>query len=236
MDKAEFDKFADEYHATLAANIGISGEGPEYFTEYKIKDISTEYLTRACPVPGDLALLDFGAGTGASVPFIRKYLPQARLTCVDVSKRSLQIGHGRFPNEARFILCNGSEIPAANASFDIAFAACVFHHIDHSEHVNLLQEFRRVLSPRGVAFVFEHNPYNPLTVRAVNTCPFDENARLIHARQMQQRFIEAGFAHARIRYRIFFPRVLRVLRPLENMLTWLPLGAQYYVMGSNDRL
>jgi hypothetical protein len=36
MDEAEFDKFADEYYAKHAASISASGEGPEYFAEYKI--------------------------------------------------------------------------------------------------------------------------------------------------------------------------------------------------------
>jgi hypothetical protein len=30
-----------------------------------------------------------------------------------------------------------------------------------------------------------------------------------------------------LRYRMFFPRVLRSLRPLERALRWLPLGARY---------
>lgn len=79
--------------------------------------------------------------------------------------------------------------------------------------------------------MFEHNPFNPLTRHAVNTCPFDANARLISARQMRRRFHDAGFDVASIRYRIFFPGCLRRLRPLERLLTWCPLGAQYAVVG-----
>jgi hypothetical protein len=33
-----------------------------------------------------------------------------------------------------------------------------------------------------------------------------------------------------VRYRVFFPRFLRALRNLERWMTWLPLGAQYYVL------
>jgi hypothetical protein len=32
-----------------------------------------------------------------------------------------------------------------------------------------------------------------------------------------------------MRYRVFFPHALAALRPLERLLAWLPLGAQYYV-------
>ncbi len=31
-----------------------------------------------------------------------------------------------------------------------------------------------------------------------------------------------------VRYRVFFPHALRLLRPLERALAWLPLGGQYY--------
>lgn len=230
MDKAEFDKFADEYRSLHAANIAISGEGPDYFAEYKIRDMAAEYFAHCGSATDAPAVLDLGAGIGTSVPFVRKYLPRARLTCLDVSTKSLEVGQGRFPGQARFLHFDGARIPFPDASFDIVFAACVFHHIDHAEHVALLTELRRVLVPNGIAFVFEHNPYNPLTVHVVNTCPFDANARLIPAAAMRKRIGAAGFSQARIRYRIFFPRVLRALRPLERWMTWVPLGAQYYAL------
>jgi ubiquinone/menaquinone biosynthesis C-methylase UbiE len=229
MDKAEFDKFADEYRALHATNIAISGEGPDYFAEYKIKDLAAEYFAHSGG--GDApAVLDFGAGIGTSVPFVRKHLPRARLTCLDVSTKSLEVGQGRFPGQAQFMPFDGSRIPFSDASFDIALAACVFHHIDHAKHVALLTELHRVLVPNGIAIVYEHNPYNPLTLHIVDTCPFDANARLIAATDMRKRINAAGFRRARIRYRIFFPRVLRALRPLERWMTGIPLGAQYYAL------
>jgi ubiquinone/menaquinone biosynthesis C-methylase UbiE len=230
MDEAEFDTFADEYRSLHASNIAISGQSPEFFAEYKIKDVAAEYANRH-PYPTAIRMLDFGAGVGVSVPFIRRHLPQAQLTCLDVSAKSLDVGRSRFAGEAEFVRFDGDRIPMPDSSFDIVFAACVFHHIAHDEHVALLREFSRVLVTGGMACVFEHNPFNPLTVHAVDTCPFDENARLIRAKVMRRRFAEAGFT-GRTRYRIFFPRLLNFLRPLERFMTWLPLGAQYYIVAS----
>lgn len=226
MDKAEFDKFADEYRAMHVANIGASGETPEYFAEYKVRDVA-QLVAKHEPVVS--RILDFGAGIGSSVPYFCQYFPAAELTCVDVSDKSLAIGAARFPGNARFEAFDGRRLPFPDNVFDLAFAACVFHHIPHAEHIDLLQELRRVLTPRGRLIVFEHNPFNPLTVQAVNTCPFDENARLIRAHTMRYHFVAAGFRDLKVRYRIFFPRALRILRPLETLLGWLPLGAQYYV-------
>ena len=50
--------------------------------------------------------------------------------------------------------------------------------------------------------------------------------------KMRRRVLDAAFADARVNYRIFFPHALRGLRGLEPSLTWLPLGAQYYVRAS----
>lgn len=229
MDEAEFDKFADEYYVMHAASITASGEGPEYFAEYKIKDIAREYgpSSNATNTTA-LRILDFGAGNGGSVPYVHKHFPSAQLTCLDVSQRSLEIAEKRFPSLAHYVHFDGTHIPFSDNHFDIAYAACVFHHIDHAEHVSLLGELHRVIRPGGYLFVFEHNPYNPLTVRVVNNCKFDENARLIRGYEMKQRLMAAGFAGASTNYRVFFPHALRVLRPLERAMAWLPLGGQYY--------
>lgn len=228
MDEAEFDRFADEYHGLHAANIRLSGETPEYFAEYKIVDVAQEFGRSGLAEPR--AVLDFGAGIGYSVPFLAKHLPTARITCLDVSRKSLDLGRAKHGTAAEFRHFDGGEIPFAAATFDVALASCVFHHIPHREHVRMLAELRRVLAPTGLLFVFEHNPWNPLTRHAVNTCEFDEHAVLVGAGTMLERVRAAGFVAARTRYRIFFPHALRSWRPLEAKLTWLPLGAQYYVV------
>jgi ubiquinone/menaquinone biosynthesis C-methylase UbiE len=230
MHEAEFDKFASEYRTIHAANIKLSGEDPEYFAEYKIIDIVAELVSVHGVAPQRPTVLDFGAGVGYSVPFLRRHLPDSSITCLDVSKKSLEIGAAKHGSDARFTHFDGARIPYADDSFDVGLASCVFHHIPHAAHVALLAELKRVLKPNGLLFVFEHNPLNPLTRHAVNTCAFDENADLIFAPTMRGRVRAAGFAAARIKYRIFFPHALRHLRPLEQQLTWLPFGAQYYVV------
>lgn len=229
MNEAEFDKFADEYYASLVAGIAISGESPEYFSEYKIADIARECRQQALSTDASVRVLDFGAGIGNSVPFVRKHFAKAELTCLDLSQRSLEVAEERFANMARYVRFDGQSIPFASDHFDIAYAMCVFHHINHADHLALLQELHRVIKPGGSLFIFEHNPFNPLTVRVVNTCPFDENAHLIRGAEMKRRLLSASFASARIRYRVFFPHFLRWLRPLEGALACLPLGGQYYV-------
>jgi SAM-dependent methyltransferase len=225
---AEFDRLADEYHQVHEANVAITGERAEYFAEYKIADLAR--LVAARDIPSS-RILDFGSGIGNSIPFFRKYFPQSKLHCGDVSSRSLAIAQSRFPGH-ELHLAIGDEIPLATHSQDIVFSACVFHHIPHPEHGHWLAELRRVTRPGGLLAIYEHNPLNPLTLRAVSTCPLDVNARLITGFRMRRRAMLAGWQAACVDYKLFFPSMLRSLRPLEPHLGWLLLGAQYRLTAS----
>jgi len=227
MNKVEFDRFADAYDDQHRQNIALTGEGPEYFAEYKIKKLrqAADRLKISAK-----RICDFGSGIGNSIPYFRQYFPEASLAAADVSERSLAISQARFPGTERHLLIEDHHIAEPAGAFDVIFSACVFHHISHEEHVTWLKELYRVTRSGGLIAVAEHNPLNPLTVRAVNTCPFDENARLIGANRMIERLREASWSSPTIEYNLFFPRQLAWLRPLEPHLAWLPLGAQYMAL------
>lgn len=227
MDKAEFDRFADAYYDQHRENVAVTGESPEYFAEYKIRQLRDIVERDGIAVS---RICDFGSGIGNSIPYFRKYFPNAALTSSDVSERSLTLGRQRYPGGGDHVLIEDSRIPCETGFSDVTFSACVFHHIPHEEHVTWLKELHRITRPGGLIAVFEHNPLNPLTVHAVNTCPFDENAKLIFARSLSKRLSAAGWARPRIQYNLFFPRSFAALRRFEARLGWLPLGAQYVAL------
>jgi SAM-dependent methyltransferase len=229
MSEAEFDRHAAKYREVHAANITASGEAPEYFADYKMRDFAA--MARACNAPSQGRYLDFGCGVGNSVAPFREHLPNAQLVAADVSEGSLARLREVFGDAVETLLVSSDALPLPSGSLDGAFACCVFHHIPPENHVMILKDLRRVLRPGAPLMVYEHNPMNPLTVRAVNTCPLDENAILIRADEMRSRFAEAGFGGISHHYRVFFPAFLRHLRPLENQLRKVPLGAQYFVLG-----
>ncbi len=228
MDVAEFDKFADEYLATHARNLRISGEDPEYFARYKIDELRRSWTARRLMEPQ--AILDFGSGIGASLPHLAERFPSAAITALEVSPRSLAIAAGRFPGLAQFVGYDGADIPLPEASYDLIFSSCVFHHIPAEEHVGLLSRLRALLRPGGRLAIFEHNPINPVTRYIVATCEFDENAVLIPAPVFKARQRLAGFSHVRAAFTGFFPGALRAFRPLERYMSVLPIGAQYYTL------
>lgn len=228
MDPAAFDRFADEYDALHAASLGASGEDPAYFAAYKARDLHE--AAQALGLPPAPAILDFGAGIGSAVPHLLSLFAGAAINCVDVSERSLAIGRSRFGDQASFVGFDGRTLPFDDRQFDIVTANCVFHHIAPAMHGPLLGQILRVLRPGGIISIYEHNPLNPLTVRAVNACAFDADAMLINAGSFRARVTAAGFVRPRLRHRVFFPRALAMLRPLEAWLGWLPLGAQYHLI------
>jgi SAM-dependent methyltransferase len=228
MDVAEFDQFADEYHNLHQENIRITGENPEYFAEYKIRE-----LTRVEQIVGGEVnnILDFGTGVGNRTPFLAQYFPGTGLFGTDVSDKSLTLAKERFDGFGEFSLFDGKTLPYPEGKFDLALATCVFHHIPADEHIQLIQEVSRTLRSGGAFMIYEHNPFNRLTRHAVNTCSFDENAVLLKRVQVAKLFVKAGMEVVMQEYRVFFPAFLKLLRPLEKYLTWLPLGAQHFVVG-----
>ena len=221
---AEFDRFATNYREMHSANLGLSGEEPTYFAEYKVREVA-----RCLGDAKARRILDFGCGIGGSIPFFQKYFSDSKLLGIDISKESLRQAELIYRPYAEFRHLTDGDFPVEQNSCDVAFAACVFHHIPPAEHATSLENIRNSMTANGEFFLFEHNPLNPLTLHAVNTCPFDADAILIRGSEMVRRVQAAGFKDVRLRYCTFFPKALSLFRALEPYLSWLPLGAQYYV-------
>lgn len=225
MDKSEFDKFANEYEVHHKNSIGFSGDSTSFFAEYKIKEVFR--LLKS--TKDDFKILDFGGGIGNSPPYFKKYFPASNISLLDVSEKCLEIAKKRFPDLANFVWFDGQKIPFENECFDMVYASCVFHHIPENEQESKVKEIFRVLIKDGIFIVFEHNPFNPLTLKAVKDCIFDENAALIKPVKLSKFLNDTGFRTYKIRYTYFFPNFLRFLRFLEPLLFWLPIGGQYYI-------
>lgn len=223
--KAEFDLLAEEYTSNIQAAISITGESPNFFSEYKVADCLEKLNSLGLPFN---TILDFGSGIGNSIPFFRKYFPKSNLLCAEISKRSIEISKNRFPGSEIYCLID-DKLPIAPDSVDVIFSACVFHHIPIREHLFWLSELLRVLKPGGILFIYEHNPLNPLTLRAVKKSPIDINAKLISANELIDEVIVAGFSRPTMVYKLFFPRWFSKLRFLERYLGQIFLGAQYRV-------
>lgn len=221
----DFDDHADDYRSVHNEAIKFSGADSDYFSEQKIK------VVREMEKDSGLRFLDFGCGDGNSARYFQKHFPHSKYVGLDTSERSVELARQAVSGgDAEFVGYDGTTMPFDAGLFDVVFAACVFHHIEHAAHESMLAEIKRVLRTGGRLYLFEHNPLNPLTRRVVNNCPFDEDAVLLKAGYTKELFRRSGFGEIEIDYTIFFPnhRIFRGLHFLERHLRWLPLGGQYF--------
>ena len=220
----DFDGFAENYRQIHNEGIKISGAESDHFSEQKIE------VVRRNEEGNSPQILDLGCGDGNSAAFFQKHFERCTYFGLDTSKASVSVANERKLEAATFAHYDGLKVPFANDSFDIVFIACVLHHVDPQLHENTLNEVKRVLKSGGRIYIFEHNPFNPVTRRIVNNCPFDEDAILLTSTLTRNILRKVKFHDVEIAYTIFFPRhrLFQKLLPFEKYLTWLPIGGQYY--------
>jgi len=216
---AEFDKFAHRYRQILDASVG---EDSEYFAEAKAR-----YLARLLPAGFDGKLLDYGCGVGLVAAQLATWFPNAELHGYDVSSESIAEVPEPLTRKGRFT----ADGEALDADYDLVLIANVLHHIRPVDRQARIDDLAARLGPGGRLVIVEHNPLNPATRWVVAHCPLDEDAVLLGRRESVRLIERAGLGPARVDYIVFFPRALSALRNVEPHLRWLPLGAQYAVVG-----
>jgi len=219
-NKSEFDKFADEYNQVLSETIPDGLNEDSYFAEYKIALMAARLKDKKVR-----RILDFGCGAGRSLPFLKQYFPDSEIWGYDVSAESLKVASGCLPEASLF----SDWTTLGDIRFDAIIAANVFHHIPVTERLNALKMCRQSLEGGGQMFMFEHNPYNPMTRWIFERCPFDVDAEMLNLTSARNLAKDAGYASEEHAYTLFFPKQLAFLRKIEPWLKRLPLGAQYYV-------
>jgi SAM-dependent methyltransferase len=221
VTKAEFDEFASTYADVTSQNTNFFDSDYGYFGRYRSN------IIKKLSGPNVANILDFGCGVGLGIRPLREAFPACRIVGCDPSQESLALARASEP-DCEFMEADAIE---PGPQFDIVTAVSVFHHIAPSDRDGAFRYCFDRLKPGGHLFVFEHNPYNPVTRRLVARCPVDRDAILLKPKETIARFKRAGFDRVAAKYCLFFPKTLAVLRPMETSLGWLPLGGQYYVCG-----
>ena len=114
--------------------------------------------------------------------------------------------------------------------FDLIFISGVYHHIPLEEREKVTTDIKRMLKKDGYIIIFEHNPYNPITQKIVNSCEFDRDAILLTSKNLKEYFSDKNCKLEKSAYTLFFPKQLSFLRPLEKYLEKVPCGGQHYVL------
>jgi len=225
--QVEFDAFDRNYRETVNQALAFSGMNVDFFTRVK-----AEYfvdLIKSLRLPAAHAeVIDIGCGVADSHPLFAGRV--GKLVGVDVSPACIARAAEHNPQNT-YRVYDGINLPYSDASFDVASAVCVFHHVPIAARIALAKEVRRVLRRGGLFAIFEHNPLNPLTRYVVNHCEFDRNAILLRAGSAKRLLEDAGFHDVATRFILTMPIGGGLLRAVDRLFARLPLGAQYLTAG-----
>ncbi len=218
-EKVDFDKYTENYNQLLHEGTRFFADDESYFAHYKVERVKERLGSEVGRI------LEYGCGIGRNISFLQAAYPQAEVMGTDIGEASLAIASQANPN-ARFEL-ERSDLEIGR--FDLIFVAGVFHHIPPPERDAACRLLASRLMPGGSLCVFEHNPFNPVTRRIVNTCAYDADAVLLRPAELRGALQRAGLQVVGTDYCLFVPPKLKRLVSIERVLTWLPLGGQYWI-------
>lgn len=220
--KVDFDDHKDDYNDLLRESVGFFSNDEAYFARYKtqiVRDAASSHPVR---------VLEYGCGIGRNIPFLREAFPNSEIQGSDIAQESLSLAKLNNPG-VKFFVEDGSW---SGQPFDLIFVASVYHHIPPAERAAVTKDLFSRLRPGGEIYVFEHNPYNPVTRHIVNRCPFDADAVLLKPSELKSILRNASFDVTRTSYCLFVPPAFSRLAAFESRFGWLPLGGQYWVRGT----
>jgi ubiquinone/menaquinone biosynthesis C-methylase UbiE len=212
------------FNAEVNDSIAFSGLTVEYLTHRKARVLVS--LTSSLPSSLGIKSLDVGCGIGNIHPLFGDRL--GRLYGVDVAQGALDKAARANPSVC-YKVYSGSRLPFDDSFFDFCYSICVLHHIAPAKWLDFMREIHRVTKTSGLVAIIEHNPFNPLTLLAVNRCSFDRDAVLLKSGMVKHLLNQAGFEELNCRYMLFTPFRGSWAERLDDFLGFLPVGAQYLV-------
>jgi SAM-dependent methyltransferase len=222
----DFDQYTDSYREAVENSIAFAGGDAARYMAAKAR-LLVDLARRRLGDPAELTALDFGCGPGETDGFLEGAFSELHGIDISTPMAERAAVRNRWAHYSSYE--RGDPLPYEDAEFDLSFAVCVLHHVPVRERPRVVGEMARVTRPGGLVAVFEHNPWNPLTRKAVRDCPFDEDVELLSRPVARRLLAGAELEPAESAFIIFFPKEGPRLERIERRLGRVPLGAQYYV-------
>ena len=221
-----FDRYAENYNEILEKTLAVSGEGKEYYARGRVA-----WLARCLGEMGlrPRSVMDFGCGTGSTTAWFHELLHAESVLGIEDSQKLIEVARRSFGGDRTAFLARRELNP--DESMDLVFSSCVFHHIPVSERASAIQTVFQSLRPGGLFSLWEQNPWNPATRFVMSRCEFDKDAVTLTPPEARSLLRVGGFEIVRTDFLFIFPSALAWLRWLEPILSRVPLGAQYHVLG-----
>lgn len=220
-----FDQYAAAYEQALTNAISVSGEGREYFAEGRVA-----WLKRCLDRMGarPRGILDFGCGDGATTPILLAQLGGATAVGTDVSVKSLDVARKTYASGQ--VSFASIEEFQPGGDLDLAYCNGVFHHIAVAQRGDALKIVNQALRVGGLFSFWENSPWSPATRYVMSRCEFDRDAILLTPPAARSLLRDGGFEILRTDFRFIFPKALRGLRWVEDIVCKIPLGTQYQLL------
>lgn len=222
-----FDNHTKDYSEQVQRAIPVVAVKHEVFLSEKANQL-VQLCLKQFGATSKLRVLDVGCGVGLMESALIGNFKS--LVGVDVASESIEKAKETVRG-AEFFKYDGVKLPFEEAKFDVVFACCVFHHIPAEQRSAVAQEMSRVCVNGGLIVIFEHNPLNPITRLIVSRCEFDQDAVLLQTLESKKLLREAGLDKISCKQILYFPWRHKILKAIERLLSWIPLGAQYIAYG-----
>jgi len=212
--------------------------------KYYVRVKSLHLLRKAEEIYGDiknLICVDLGCGTAETIEYFQDKF--SHVFGCDSSGGMLEYAAKKNLRNVTFKLCDSEKLPFDDSSIDGVLMFGVIHHIDAGDKiVRVFGEVNRILKKGGMVAVYDFNPLNPVSRYIVRTCPIDVGVNLdgykrsvfpttFYSWELMTILRDAGFRISRHEYLLFFPKFLSILLPLERLLSRIPMGGMYSIIG-----
>lgn len=224
----EFDQSARDYETLFEPWLRIAGSSREYFARSRLEWLS--YLLSEQGI-APRQVMDFGCGTGMSLPLLADILHAKQVIGLDISEESLAVACESVGSRPVELVTPSKYVPQQN--LDLVFCNGVFHHIPLAERSAAVDYVYRCLRPGGLFAMWENNPWNPMQSFAMKHSEIDKNAIPLPPPK-SRRLVASQFSVVRTDYLFFSPGYFGWLHPLEKWLIKVPLGAQYQVLARKE--
>lgn len=220
-----FEGAAEDYQRLVEGSFGFIGRRLDFFAAQKARVVMETMRGHLADV-ASAAVLDVGCGIGTLGAHISASVGSFR--GIDVAPDMVAVARLRDPR-GMYDAYDGTTLPYAPATFDVACTINVLHHIDVPGRPRFMAEMERVVRPGGLLVIIEHNPWNPLTRLAVRRCALDALSELLAMRDVIGLIRSQGLSIVSARHVLVLPVAGRLASAVERRLAPFPLGAQHMV-------
>lgn len=219
----KFDDYAAEYDNHCMRGLAVTGESKEYFARGRVEALRTWWSASGRAEPDEI--VDLGCGVGDVTQVLAEAFSSSNIVGLDPSKGCIDAATSRYASDRlRFSRLTESSI-AVGA--DLIHVNGVVHHVPVEKRTGFIEDLKSRLSPRGIAAIFENNPFNPGTRLVMSRIPFDQDAVPVSHRSLIRLLQKCGFSVLEVRFLFIFPHFLARLRFTESLFRRVPFGAQY---------